>query len=74
MNMTNEISSRLRRSLFVLVGAGGASFLTMIIIQLFMGGIRSPEVAFGKAFMIGFGMAMFVFLLPSTQRERYPWQ
>lgn len=72
--MNPEIMYRLRRSFWVLVGAGGSAFLTMLIVQLLMGGIRSPEIALGKSFMIGFGLAMFIFLLPGRGQNHYPWQ
>jgi hypothetical protein len=72
--MLGDFRFRIRRSFFVLIGAGSASFLTMMVVQYFMGGIRDVDIALGKAFMIGFGMAVFIFLLPSKQKERYPWQ
>jgi hypothetical protein len=69
-----QMKRRLLRSLYILVGAGTAAFLTMIIVQSFMGGIQHIDLALGKSFMIGFGIAVFVFLLPAQRNERYPWQ
>ena len=65
---------RIRRFLLVFISAGLASFLTMIVVQYFMGGIRDLALALGKSFMIGFGLAIFIALLPKTERDDYPWR
>ncbi len=72
--MPDELKSRLRRSFFVFTGASGASFLTMMFVQLFMGGIAHVDLALGKSFMVGLGIALFVLLLPVSRQEKYPWQ
>jgi hypothetical protein len=46
----------------------------MIVVQYFMGGIRDLALALGKSFMIGFGLAIFIALLPKTERDDYPWK
>ena len=68
------MSPRIRRFVMVFVSAGGASFLTMLIVQYFMGGIRDLTLALGKSFMIGFGLAIFIALLPKSERDDYPWR
>jgi hypothetical protein len=69
-----DYKRKLRRALFVLIGASIASFVTMIVVQALMGGIRDIELIAGKSFMVGFGMAVFIALLPSERPHKYPWQ
>ena len=72
--MSTEFKIRLRKAAYIFLLAGGASFLSMIVVQFFMGGIGDIVATLGKAFMIGVGMAMIVFLVPQSRGERYPWQ
>ena len=72
--MKRQLIQRLRKSLIILFGGGTASFLTMLLVQALMGGIRNVEHALGQSILIGIGMAFFVFILPSQQNQRYPWQ
>jgi hypothetical protein len=72
--MKPQLARRIRKSLLVLAGTAAASFLSMIVVQLLMGGVRGIESVLMRSFMIGLGMALVVFLAPSKKLERYPWQ
>jgi len=72
--MKPQTMRRIRRSLFVLVGVSVASFLSMMIVQLFMGGIRGIDAVILKSIMLGLGMALVIFLAPAKKLDRYPWQ
>ncbi|MCK4900673.1 MAG: hypothetical protein KAS38_17965 [Anaerolineales bacterium] len=72
--MQIEYKKKLRKATIILLFTWVASFLTMMIVQLFMGGIQDVLTTAGRSFMIAFGLAVFIFLLPSTPRRRYPWQ
>jgi hypothetical protein len=72
--MRTEYKKKMRKAIMVLLLTWVASFLTMMIVQLFMGGIQDILTTAGRSFMIAIGLAVFVFLLPSTPRRRYPWQ
>jgi hypothetical protein len=72
--ITIEFKNRFLRSLRVLAFSSVASFMAMIIVQYFMGGIRNLDLAIGKSLMIGFALALFVFLLPTSHHGKYPWQ
>jgi hypothetical protein len=65
---------RIRKALLVLVGAAAASFLSMIVVQFFMGGVRGIDGVLARSLMIGLGMALVVLLAPAQKKERYPWQ
>jgi hypothetical protein len=69
-----EYKKKIRKAAFVLVGASLASFLTMLVVQVFMGGVRDIAPVLGKSIMIGLGMAFFIILLPSSRPGKYPWQ
>jgi hypothetical protein len=69
-----EYKKRIRSAVFVLVGASLASFVTMLVVQAFMGGVRDIWPVLGKSVMIGLGMAFFIFLLPTARTGKYPWQ
>ncbi len=59
--MKRLLRQRLRIALYVLAGATVASFLSMLLVQSLMGGIRDIQLVLGRSFMIGFGLAVFVF-------------
>ena len=71
--MSDEFKGRFNRFLKILIGAGLASFITMITVQYFMGGIKNIEEAVGRSFLIGFGLALLVFVVPQGNKK-YPWQ
>lgn len=72
--MRSVYKKKLRKAIVILILTWVASFLTMMVVQLFMGGIEDILATAGRSFMIAIGLAIFVFLLPSTPRRRYPWQ
>lgn len=72
--MKRQTIRKIRRSFFVLVMVTVASFLSMLVVQLFMGGIRGVDAVAMKSIMLGLGMALVVFLAPAKKLERYPWQ
>jgi len=71
--MSDEFKRKFLRFLKVMLSAMLASFVTMMAVQYFMGGIRDIAEALGKSFMIGFGLAFIVVVIPKRQKK-YPWQ
>lgn len=69
-----EVRRRIKKSLWVLLGATLASFLTMVLIQLLFKESMNYWLYLRKALMLGFSMAIIVILLPGGRVERYPWQ
>ena len=69
-----EVKKRLKKSLWVLVGASLASLVTMLLIQFAYGEALDFTLNLRKALMLGFSMAIIVILMPDNRAERYPWQ
>ena len=72
--MRREQKKKLRRAIYILLLTWVASLATMLIVQYFMGGIQDVVSVVGRSFVIAFGLAAFIFLLPSEPRRKYPWQ
>jgi hypothetical protein len=71
--MSQEFKKQFRKFLWILIGSSSASFITMLTVQYFMGGIADIDQVIGKSFLIGFGLALLVFIVPA-RNNRYPWQ
>lgn len=69
-----EVKRRIKKSLWVLIGASLASFLTFLLFQYLYGETLEYTSNLRKALMLGFSMATIVILLPGNKAERYPWQ
>lgn len=71
--MSHKNKKLLKKSFWILTYSSIASFLTMITVQYFMGGISDVDRVIGRSLLIGLGLALIVFVVPGSN-ERYPWQ
>jgi magnesium-transporting ATPase (P-type) len=67
-----EFVSLLKKFMLIFIGSTVASFLTMALVQYFMGGVRDIQQVIEKSLMIGIGMGLIVFIAPQ-KRNHYPW-
>jgi hypothetical protein len=73
MNISRQKKKLIKKSLWIFVGSSVASFISMIIVQYFMGGIQDVSQIIQRSLLIAFGLATIVFVVPSSN-QRYPWQ
>jgi hypothetical protein len=67
-----KIIDLLRKFVLIFIGSTIASFLTMILIQYFMGGVRDIPQIVERSIMIGIGLGFIVIIAPQ-KRIHYPW-
>jgi hypothetical protein len=67
-----ELVRLLRKVLLIFIGSMVASFLTMLLIQYLMGGVRDIQPVVGRSIMIGIGLGLTVLIAPQ-KRNNYPW-
>ena len=71
--MSHQLRENIKKFIKISIFSGLASFLTMITVQYFMGGIRDVGDVLVKSLLIGFGLALSVLIIPKRE-NKYPWQ
>lgn len=62
----------LRKFLLIFISSTAASFLTIILIQSLMGGVKDIQQIMVRSVMIGISLGLITFVSPQ-KRKNYPW-
>jgi hypothetical protein len=60
-----------RKFISIFMLASASSFVTLLLVQNIQGDVESIVRIAGKAFMVGFGLAL-LFAIPRSRKD-YPW-